>query len=87
MTGDAYNQAILQGAEDKPDSPERLDTLAKTLASILQEDPEFTDTLASLLDQATTGQHIQATDSGATAGRDFHQTGTYVAGRDLIIGE
>jgi len=86
MTGDGYHQAILQGAEDKPDNPARLDALTGTIGSILQEDPEFAVTLTELLEQVTGSQDFQVSESGIVAGRDVHQTGTYVAGRDLTIG-
>ncbi|MFI0447470.1 hypothetical protein [Actinomadura sp. 6N118] len=40
-----------------------------------------------LAPQRAGARHIQVNDSGAVAGNDLHQSGTYVAGRDLHIGE
>jgi hypothetical protein len=84
MARDGYHQAMLQGAEDQPDSEERIDTLSRTLASILKADPEFASAIADLVGQTT--QSFAISDSGAVAGRDVNITATYAAGRDLSIG-
>lgn len=85
MALDGYHQAILQGAEDQPDSEDRIDTLSRTLASILKADPEFANAIADLVGQTT--QSFAISDSGAVAGRDVNITATYAAGRDLSIGD
>jgi hypothetical protein len=81
--GDAYQQAVLQGAEERPESQARLSALEGLLAETLEQDPEFAATLIRLVEET---QSIQVTDSGAVAGRDVTMRGTYVAGRDLHIG-
>ena len=85
MARDGYNEAILQGAEDQPDSEDRVETLTRTLAAILKTDPDFATAIADLVGQ--TGQNITVTDSGAMAGRDVNITAAYAAGRDLAIGD
>jgi tetratricopeptide (TPR) repeat protein len=72
MARDGYHQAILQGAEDQPDSDERIDTLSRTLASILKADPEFASAIADLAGQTT--QSFAVSDSGAVAARDVSIT-------------
>jgi hypothetical protein len=84
MARDGYHQAILQGAEDQPDSEDRVDTLSRTLASILKADPEFASAIADLVGQTT--QSFAISDSGAVAGRDVNITATNAAGRDINIG-
>jgi hypothetical protein len=85
LARDSYHQAILQGAEVQPDSEDRIDTLSRTLASILKADPEFANAIADLVGQTTPG--FTVSDSGAVAGRDVNITATYAAGRDLSIGD
>jgi len=84
MARDGYHEAILQGAEDQPDSDDRVETLIRTLAAILKTDPDFASAIADLVGQTT--QNIAVTDSGAVAGRDVNITATNAAARDLIIG-
>lgn len=85
MARDGYHQAILQGAEDQPDSEDRIDTLSRTLASILKADPGFANAIADLVGQTT--QSFAISDSEAVAGRDVNITATYAPGRDLSIGD
>lgn len=86
MTGEGYHEAILNGAEDQPGDEDRVDTLARTLASIVKADPDFARTIADLVGQ-TTNQNIVVTDSGAAAGGDITISAANAAGRDLIIGD
>lgn len=88
FSGDTYQEAVLRGAEDRPDNPTRLNALEGVLAEVLEADPDFADTLSRLLDaaQAAGVQALRVSDSGAVAGGDVTMRGTYVAGRDLHIG-
>jgi len=85
MARDGYHEAILQGAEDQPDSEDRVEILTRTLAAILKTDPDFASAIADLVGQTT--QNITVTDSGVVAGRDVNITAAYAAGRDLTIGD
>jgi len=78
-----YSAAILTGAEEKPQSQARADALTSTLAEIIHDEPDFATEIADLLPQANQTMHVE--ESGAIAGRDVNQTGTYVAGRDMTI--
>ncbi|GAB3670668.1 hypothetical protein GCM10027589_39250 [Actinocorallia lasiicapitis] len=82
VTGHPYEEATLDRAEAEPDSESRLAALRGVLTELLESDPAFARELAPLITH-----HLQVADSGAVAGNDFHQTGTYVAGRDLHIGD
>lgn len=84
MAHDGYHAAILQGAEDQPGSDDRVETLTRTLAAIIEADPDFAAAIEQLTGQS--GQDITVTDSGAVAGRDVTITAANVAGRDLTIG-
>jgi hypothetical protein len=85
---DPYDEALLRGVADRPDSTTRLRTLEGRLGELLEEDPEFAATVARLLDEAETAgaRTIQAVDSGAVAGGNVTMDGTYIAGRDMHIG-
>ncbi|MDX6740847.1 hypothetical protein [Actinocorallia sp. A-T 12471] len=87
VTGQPYEEAILDGAEAQPDSEARRTTLQNALAELLAADPDFAATLTPLVNAAKAEgpRHVQASQSGAVAGGDVHQSGTYVAGRDLHI--
>jgi hypothetical protein len=88
LAGDPYHDAILRGAEERPDSQPRLSALEGILSGSLAEDPGFAAAVAGLFDQATAAgaRTIQVTGSGAVAGGDASMTGRYVAGRDMRIG-
>lgn len=81
MTGDSYHAAILQGAEDQPDSEDRVDTLSRTLATVIKTDPAFASAIEDMIGQVSQ----TVTDSGAVAGRDVNITATNAAGRDIVI--
>jgi hypothetical protein len=89
FTGDDYTAALLQGAEANPDSPSRQANLQSALVEQLEEDEGFKVALERLVTdaEAAGAVQIEATDTGAVAGRDFHQTaqggGTNI-GRDQI---
>ncbi|MGH3243298.1 MAG: hypothetical protein ACRDNL_23165 [Spirillospora sp.] len=89
VTGTPYEEAVLDGAEAQPDNEGRRAALQNVLAELLEADPDFAARLEHLVEQA--GQvevrQVQVTDSGAVAANDLHQSGTYVAGRDLHIGD
>lgn len=84
MDRDGYHAAILQGAEDQPGSEDRVETLSRTLAAIIGEDPDFAAAIERLTGQGN--QNIAVTDSGAVAGRDVNITAVNAAARDLTIG-
>lgn len=88
FSGEAYQEAVLKGAEDKPDSPTRLGALEGVLAETLEADPDFAATVTRLLAEAQAAgvQAIQVSDSGAVAGGNIAMHGRYVSGRDLTIG-
>ncbi|WP_433330200.1 hypothetical protein [Spirillospora sp. CA-294931] len=86
VTGASYEEAILDGAEEQPENEARRAALQNVLAELIQNDPDFAETLSELVKGTTEIRPIQVTDSGAVAANDFHQSGTYVAGRDLNLG-
>ncbi|MFC4054088.1 hypothetical protein ACFOY4_30720 [Actinomadura syzygii] len=89
VTGAPYEEAVLDGAEAQPDSEGRRTALQNALAELLASDPDFAAHLEQLLEQVDQAEirQLQITDSGAVAANDLHQSGTYVAGRDLHIGD
>jgi hypothetical protein len=88
LTSGSYGSALLDGVEERPEDPHRQQNLAAELATALADDPGFAADLRRLVTEAAQGPdaEITATGTGAVAGRDVHQTGRYVAGRDLAIG-
>lgn len=87
LRGDAYAETVLAGAVQRPDSQARLGALEATLAELLAADPDFTATLERLVGEAKTVSTIHAEDSGAVAGGNMNISGTYVAGRDMHVGD
>ncbi len=83
----SYAGNQLQGVEERPDSEGRQQALRTALAEELAADQELAAQVERLVDEArAAGAHINARDAGVVAGRDVHQHGQYVAGRDLQIG-
>jgi hypothetical protein len=78
----------LEGVEEKPASDTRQQALRDALAEELQADPAFAAEVQGLVDEAEAagGVRVTATDAGVVAGGDVHQSGTYVAGRDMTLG-
>jgi len=84
----SYAGNQLEGVEERPDSEGRQQALRTALAEELAADPEFSVQVARLVSEAqAAGVQVVANDAGAVAGRDVHQHGQYVAGRDLLIGD
>lgn len=85
----SYARSQLQGVEERPDSEGRQQALRSALAEELESDPAFAAEVERLVSeaQAASGVQITANDTGVVAGRDVHQRGQYVAGRDLHIGD
>ncbi|HET9610553.1 MAG TPA: hypothetical protein VFP06_13165 [Acidimicrobiales bacterium] len=84
----SYAANQLDGVEERPDSESRQQALQAALAEELEADPSFAAELEALVTEAqAAGVQITARDTGAVAGRDVHQRGRYVAGRDLNIGD
>jgi hypothetical protein len=83
----SYAANQLQGVEERPDSEGRQQALATALAEALAADQELAAQVERLVDEArAAGAQVNARDAGVVAGRDVHQHGQYVAGRDLHIG-
>ncbi|HEU5027148.1 MAG TPA: hypothetical protein VFV01_19680 [Spirillospora sp.] len=89
IAGARYEETILEGAEAQPENEGRRAALQNVLTELIDADPEFATRLERLVEElkAVEARHLQVADSGAVAGNDLHQTGTYVAGRDLRIGD
>ncbi|MEU9023624.1 hypothetical protein [Actinomadura sp. NPDC048394] len=89
IAGAHYEEAVLDGAEAQPDNEGRRTALQNVIAELIEADPDFATRLERLVEElkAVDARHLQVADSGAVAGGDFHQSGTYVAGRDLRIGD
>jgi hypothetical protein len=84
----SYAGNQLEGVEEKPDSDTRRQALTDALAEELEADPAFAAEVEGLVNEAEAagGVQVTATDAGVVAGGDVHQSGTYVAGRDMTIG-
>lgn len=84
-----YAGGQLDGVEERPDSESRQQALQAALAEELEADPAFAREVEALVAeaQAAGGVEITAEGSGAVAGRDVHQHGRYVAGRDMHVGQ
>ena len=89
VTGSTYEEAVLDGAEAQPENEGRVSALQNVLAELIESDADFAASLESLVQQAQEAgaRRLQVTDSGAVAGGDVNQAGTYVAGRDMHIGD
>lgn len=87
LRDDTYGTAVLAGAEERPESPARLGALESTLAELLATDPEFASLIEEMVTEAKSAGAIQVSDSGAVAGGNVNLKGTYVAGRDMHIGD
>jgi hypothetical protein len=89
LAAESYAGHQLDGVEERPDSEARRQALIAALAEELEADPDFAADLDGLVGEARAAGAVQVVshDSGATAGRDVQQHGTYVAGRDLTIGD
>jgi hypothetical protein len=86
LVGDDYNGALLQGVEADPDSPNRRANLQGALVEQLQQDEGFKAALERLVTEAQAAGamvSIQASNTGAVAGRDFRQE---VHGKGANIG-
>jgi hypothetical protein len=83
-----YAGSQLEGVEQRPDSESRQQALRSALAEELEADPAFAAEVERLVGEAQAAGGVQLTvsDAGVVAGRDVHQRGQYVAGRDLSIG-
>jgi hypothetical protein len=83
-----YAGSQLEGVEQRPDSESRQQALRSALAEELEADPTFAAEVNRLVGEAQAAGGVQLTvsDVGVVAGRDVHQRGQYVAGRDLNIG-
>jgi hypothetical protein len=83
-----YQGALLEGVRQEPDDPGRQEVLKAELAKIIVQDQQFASELARLVSEIeqAVGVQVTATDAGVVAGRDVHQHGQYVAGRDMTIG-
>ncbi len=84
----SYEGALLDGVQAEPDDAGRQEILKAELAKVIADDRGFATELGRLVDEAEKagGVQIVATDTGVVAGRDVHQRGKYVAGRDMTIG-
>jgi hypothetical protein len=84
-----YAGSQLEGVEQRPDSESRQQALRSALAEELEADPAFAAEVERLVGEAHAAGGVQLTvsDAGVVAGRDVHQRGQYVAGRDLNIGD
>ena len=84
LSGDPYDEQLLEGFKDKPDDSARQQNLETALAAKLEEDDAFREDVARLVEEAG-GNVVQASDSGMTAGGSITiDAGGDVTGRDKI---
>jgi hypothetical protein len=91
VTGDSFAGQALERLEQEPENPRRQLAFEDALAEVVQGDPSFAAALAGLLQdtrRAAGPTLARIEESGATSIHgDLTLDGTYVAGRDLHIGE
>ena len=75
---------LLDGVEQDPDTQWRQDALTHSLATAVEQDPEFARELTSLVQAA--GVNITAGDAGFVAGGNINIQAGHVAGRDINFG-
>jgi hypothetical protein len=87
LTGDDYNAALLKGVQADPDSSSKQANLQTVLVDQVQQDDGFRTALERLVAEAEAAGavRIQASNTGAVAGRDFIQRGSGTnIGRDQV---
>jgi hypothetical protein len=87
---DSFAQGALERLEQQPENGRRQGALEDAIAEMAEADQAFRDELSRLLEevQAAAGDRIQISESGAVAIHgDVRMRGTYVAGRDMTIGD
>jgi hypothetical protein len=91
VVGDRFAEPALERFAQRPTNKVQRSSFAFELSELLERDPSFAAELATLVSKAkqTAGPTLtQVTDAGALAIHgDLHMEGTYVAGRDMFIGD
>jgi hypothetical protein len=89
VAGNRPVERTLHQFEEDPTDDRRQGRLEYALEDLLTTDPDFTARLTALVEGlgAQAPGSVTVRDAGAVAlGGDVHQSGRYVAGRDLTIG-
>ena len=83
----SYQGALLDGVRAEPNDAGRQEILKAELAKLIAQDEDFAAEVQRLVDEAEKagGVQLTASDVGVVAGRDVHQRGQYVAGRDMTV--
>lgn len=91
VVGDRFAEPALERLAERPESELRQAAFAEVLGEVLGQDPSFAAELETLVEEARTagGPAVtQITDAGAVAIQgNVRLQGTYVAGRDMSIGD
>jgi hypothetical protein len=83
-----YAAVQLAGLEERPDSAGRQQALASALSERIEEDSDLADELQRLVAAARAGGGatvVGKIEGPAAFGGNVSQTGSYVAGHDLVI--
>lgn len=88
ITGAPYEEAVLDNAEAQPDNEGRRAALQNVLAELLSADPDFAARLDNSSSSTEPRRATYPSRRFRCRGRQRHPpVGTYVAGRDLQIGD